>query len=111
MLFKFNPLEVIMTKIIEITCVEAKAGVPFDIKMRGAASAGYRLTFREPHDSFELVHTETVPDTNRNTIGAFEEVVFTLRGSEVGTFDIWFDLKRPWEDEPAEARPFEVVIG
>ena len=87
----------------------ADASGRFAVELDEPASAGYNWTPVAVPPGIQLEGAEVTP--GEATWGGARRHVFRFVASQAGRYQLDFELKRPWEGQPAEGRRVQVQVG
>jgi predicted secreted protein len=82
-------------------------GVPFEVTLGSAPSTGYQWQLPVLPAGVELVGSDFRAPP-RAAIGDGGTQVFHLRTTASGRFELHFELKRRWEQQPVQTQVIEV---
>jgi predicted secreted protein len=86
--------------------IEAHPGKEFTVEVPGANTTGYLWRLQTDPNTVQIVGHEVVPD-DENFGGAGVER-FVVKPLKIGHATLHFELKAPWESDPAESYDVQV---
>ncbi len=86
--------------------IEAHPGEEVTVEVPGANTTGYLWRLKTDSNSVQVVGHEVVPD-NESFGGAGVER-FVVKSLKAGQATLHFELKAPWESDPAESYDVQV---
>jgi predicted secreted protein len=86
-------------------------GQNFDLTLPVSLGTGYSWQLVS-NNSFKLFDQKTLSNNTSDKDGKSEKQVFTLSALEKGTYELVFELRRPWEKDAknAEQKVFKVKV-
>lgn len=87
--------------------ISVSIGAEFLISLQEPGASGYLFDPVLPVDLVSLVCTTRQPSAAPGASGA---VLFRLKAEKIGTGELTFELRAPWEDEAASRISFSVSI-
>lgn len=95
---------------MDINSITAAPGTEIVLRLPGAPATGFTWEPRSVSPGIELVGRSYEPD-DRNSVGGPGTQIFRVRITAGGTYDLVFELKRPWEGLPVQTRAFHITTG
>ncbi len=90
--------------------IEARVGVPFELKVEHLGTAGYQWTPVALPDSVALLDAQITPPASGAPPGSSAEQCFRFLASREGRFEIVLERKRVWEAKAAATRRVVVDV-
>jgi predicted secreted protein len=90
--------------------IEAKLGVPFEIRVEQLGSAGYQWLVRPLPSGVVLLDSDVAPPGPDDPPGSPGLQRFRFSASLAGTHVVELDRKRAWEAKAAATRSFTVRV-
>ena len=95
---------------VDITQITAATGSEIVLQLPAAPGTGFKWEPSSVPPGIELVGRSYEP-RDKDAIGGPGTQTFKVRITAGGTYDLVFELKRPWEGQAAQARTFHITTS
>jgi predicted secreted protein len=94
--------------------ITIKAGEKFSVVFNEASTAGYLWKVSENKSNLDVqalsVMTPRAKLRKAAAIGGFNQIEFSARVAQAGTYEVEFAHKRPWEDKAHETVRVKLTV-